>query len=537
MKISILDFLDKYDTPQDLTPAFVRASSALKNGQTLILPEGQWNLCLPFAKTTYLAITNHDLRHRSVALHLKNLRDVRIDGNGCRLLSEGSLCPFIFENCEGLVIEKLTLSRFKSLSIAGTVIASDAKTIEVEIHPSFQNWGAWAGQLFIGAGDSKHRVESLFEWDSQTRAPAMGSADNLGDWGNAWLFESPKPGIVRVHGTSRHRPKLGNVLMFRTLIRPAPALTLSHCKDVTIEQVRIESAGGMGIIAQRCRDVQVVACSTGPSSEGAGIYADLDDATHFCNCAGNILIEACTFEGQLDDASNIHGAWFPVERVIDAHTLLVKRNHLQQAGAPIGTEGDIFAIHAKNSLQELGQIQLSKIEELNSFYALLTFSEPLPTAVACGDVLDNISWHPSAIIRKNIIRKNRARGLLLSSRNPMLVEDNHFEVLGSAIYAGGGLDSWCESGPVKSLTIKNNRFIRCATEPAWGEAVIQCGLSDGTPQQSTVPFHQGISIENNTFELAKNTLALYASSCGTIHWHDNSGATDATRLVQGTVLE
>ena len=88
------------------------------------------------------------------------------------------------------------------------------------------------------------------------------------------------------------------------------------------------------------------------------------------------------------------------------------------------------------------------------------------------------------------------RGFLLSTRGPILIENNLFvKTTMSAILIADDANSWFESGPVHDVTIRGNRFIKC------GEPVINI-----EPENRTVnpgePVHSNIRILGNVFDLA-----------------------------------
>ena len=77
----------------------------------------------------------------------------------------------------------------------------------------------------------------------------------------------------------------------------------------------------------------------------------------------------------------------------------------------------------------------------------------------------------------------------------------------SAIDISDDANSWFESGPVREVTIRGNRFIKC------GEPVIRI-----MPENQTVdpdqPVHQGIRILDNWFDLTGNSAVSAKSTRG-----------------------
>ena len=85
------------------------------------------------------------------------------------------------------------------------------------------------------------------------------------------------------------------------------------------------------------------------------------------------------------------------------------------------------------------------------------------------------------------------RGFLITTRRPVLVEDNDFHATNmSAILIENDASGWFESGCVRDMLIRNNRFHRC------GVPVIHINPRNSVPNPQV---HRNIRIENNKFHL------------------------------------
>jgi len=110
-------------------------------------------------------------------------------------------------------------------------------------------------------------------------------------------------------------------------------------------------------------------------------------------------------------------------------------------------------------------------------------------------------------IRGCTVLRIPTRGFLIATRRKVLVEDNKFfRTHMSAILLGVDAGKWYESGCVRDMTIRKNKFINCA------EPVININPSNTVANDSV---HQNIRIEDNDFVLrgksmvrAKGTKAL-----------------------------
>src|SRR5699024_1666348 len=95
-------------------------------------------------------------------------------------------------------------------------------------------------------------------------------------------------------------------------------------RGVAIRDVNLYHCGGMGVIAQRSRDIELRKLVIVPSPGKGRMISITADATHYVNCGGYIRMIDCTFENQKDDATNIHGLYMAVEKVGGADKLLLR---------------------------------------------------------------------------------------------------------------------------------------------------------------------------------------------------------------------
>ena len=120
--------------------------------------------------------------------------------------------------------------------------------------------------------------------------------------------------------------------------------------------------------------------------------------------------------------------------------------------------------------------------------------------------MENVTWTPEVEIRGCRVSRIPTRGFLITTRRRVLVEDN--ELLNthmSAILLEDDARGWYESGCVRDMTIRGNRFIRC------GEPVIHINPRNTVANDSV---HRNIRIENNEFVLRGATSVKAKSTQG-----------------------
>ena len=77
-------------------------------------------------------------------------------------------------------------------------------------------------------------------------------------------------------------------------------------------------------------------------------------------------------------------------------------------------------------------------------------------------VVENITFTPEVEVRNCEFREIPTRGVLVTSRKPIVIENNAFCKLSMApIYISCDANNWYESGRVGDVLIRNNKFYNC----------------------------------------------------------------------------
>ena len=78
--------------------------------------------------------------------------------------------------------------------------------------------------------------------------------------------------------------------------------------------------------------------------------------------------------------------------------------------------------------------------------------------------MENLTRTPRVLFARNLVRNNRARGILINTPRPILIEENTFDhVSGSAILFSTDNNMWYESGQTQEVTIRRNLFVDVLT--------------------------------------------------------------------------
>lgn len=509
--LSVADFGARADDQSDTTPALraalekCRATRATK----LVFPPGRYDFWPDLAAERYCYISNNDEGLKRIAFPLVDVENLEIDGQGARFVFHGYINPFVLENARNITLKNFSIDWARTFHSEAKVLESRADGVDVEFTEAFpyeirngvlqftDGKHDAAPQTTVKSTEVLYPYGGLLEFDAQRRETAFMARDYGARGGVA----------AQALGGRRVRlllPNLkatpGNILVFGAANRDFPAFTISDSAGVTLSGVNIYHCGGMGVIAQRSRDLELDHVQVTPAPGSGRIVSITADATHFVNCAGKITMRHCLFENQKDDATNIHGIYVRVMQRTAPDAVLVKLVHPQQYGFDFIRPGMKLELVHGPSMVTFGEAVVKAVELLNKEFSRVVCAAPLPAELVEGDALASAEAYPEVRIEHCTIRNNRARGILLGSRAKMVIEDNLFHTPGAAILFEGDARFWYEQAGVRDVVIRRNRFENC-NFGVWGNACIQVGSGIAKECRAASRYNRGIVIEDNLFRV------------------------------------
>ena len=236
----------------------------------------------------------------------------------------------------------------------------------------------------------------------------------------------------------------------------------------------------------------------------------------------------------MDDAINVHGVYLRVRQRINNRTLRCRFEHNQTFGYKWGEPGDSVVFVRSATMDQLPftatirSINTAGGPVAGTLEYIITLDRDLPEEISDkeGYGIENITWTPEVVFRNSTVRNNRARGALFSSARATVCEDNFFDhTSGTAILLCGDCNGWYESGPVRNIVIRRNRFLNALTNMfQFTNAVISIYPEIPNIKESKTYFHGGsenaIVICDNIFETFDSPL-IYAKSVDGIVVRDN----------------
>lgn len=513
----------------DATPLLQKALQQITGDATIIFPKGTYNFYPDKALGKYHSITNHDNGYRNFAFFIKGYKNLTIDGQGSEFIFHGKIIPFLVENSENISLKGFSIDWKIPFYVQAEVLKSDSASSSMLVKFTNESEFKKEGNSIAITANQQYLPflgEDMY-FDPKTKAVAYRAKDYLMKYRTdreltAKLVNDKDKQFSITAKFARRPPPAGLIGIYKGnfgLNRHSPAIHIIKSAKLMFNNINIYHAGGMGVIAEKSADIYLNQVNVKLREGSQRLVTTTADATHFCNVRGKLLIENCLFENMLDDATNVHGTYVRIDEIIDKRTALIYLNHAQQTDYEFASKGDTVQIVNGETLSPKGSLVIDKVVYINERYSRISFTQDVNGLLQKNDGLENISWYPEFTFRNNVVQNNRARSVLVSIPKKVLIENNTFTSMMTAILFEGDMKSWYESGSVKDVTIRNNRFL-------------DCGYGGGNypiiwinPQQKIIdsknPYEKNIHIENNLFR-SFDKLVLKANSVDGLTFRNNS---------------
>jgi len=514
MIIDINDYLDEHSAT-DIVPAIQRALAACRAAEkpTLRFSPGVYHFRPDRAPEKFYYISNNDCGVRRIAFPLIGMDGLILDGGGAEFLFHGRITPFVVDHSSDIVLRNFSVDCARPFFSQGEVVACTEQSLDLRIQQDEFPYRVAGGSLFFTSADWTSLNDYCWlitEFDPRTRAPtrsmyyypiktvSIAHLDETFDtWAQPFTATEPEPGVVRLHYKTPWRHTIGHIVTIGHEKRNNPGVFIHESRNVALEDVRLYHVGAMGVIGQLSTDISLKRVAVTTRAGSPRLVSVKADATHFVNCEGTILMEDCQFDNMLDDATNIHGIYSSISRVVGKDTIEAELKHFQQHGICSYRPGDKVAFTDQQTMETLSEGVVAEVRVINSRFFELRFQDAIPAEVRPGFAIANVTRLPAVVIRGCRTGNNRPRGFLLGSNRPMLIEGNTFYNSSHAIHVSGDANYWFESGPVRDLTIRGNTFQNCGY--ADGAAPINIGPEVPKAREDGPGYHSGIVIEDNTF--------------------------------------
>lgn len=446
---------------------------------------------------------------KAVAIYVRNSSYVSLQSSSANIIIHGKMVETAIDHSDHVTITGLNYDYFRPtvselLVTDVTENYADMKISQSSAYSIIDSTLWWEGEGW------RHQPG----WYWQAFDPTTGFVERQSFDLSQVKFVKLGDRMVRALFPRNAGFKAGIVYQSRDILRDCAGIFMQYSQDLHLENIRINYMHGMGIVSQFCTNIRMKGLVVKPKDGTDRTCAAWADILHFSGCNGTIEVDHCYLSAANDDAINVHGTHLKIIDQPDPHHLKVRFMHNQSYGFEAFMPGDSIDLVRAETLLPFETNVVTQAERLNDREVLLTLKHPVEAGLHGDAVVENITRTPAVWIHHTTITRIPTRGILATSRRKILIEHNRFiRVNWNAILIADDAESWFESGPVRSMEIKNNDFVEC------GDAVV-CVVPEN--KKFAGPVHEHIKVNNNRFVLRANTKAFTARSAAHLEFRRNS---------------
>lgn len=493
------------DTGKDLTTAFraLFEEAEKMEGEKLIrLLPGIYDFYPEAAERPILYITNtigereRKVPVKTIPTRISNVKNLTLEAEGAEWIMHGAMTNLFIDRCNNITVKGLAFDSAEPM-------AFEAEVVEKKLFSA----------KFQFSADVKYRLEggrpifygSNFEFDTMRHASFQYANVKCSAEENDRIYRSSHPFLravkfrdlgnncLEVFYFGMPKISVGDRIALLSQKRDEVGIFVSESENVTLDGVKEYFNLSHAYVCQCSKNVTLKNVYNAPREGSGKILASVTDLCHFSMCSGKITVKDSYFSGASDDVINVHGFHFKLLDV-NVDTITVCFKHPQSYGYPSFAQGDEIEFIRRDTLVPTGKtaiVQSAKMTDPYTFSLLL--DRAVDKDVSAGFyMVENISRCADLEFTGNRMNMITTRGVLVTTRGKVLIENNDFYKLGmSGVLVSDDARSWYESGAVRDVTIRGNRFTDCGDQAVriWPEYMVFGGA-----------VHKNIVIEENEIE-------------------------------------
>ena len=308
-------YISQYGTPTDCSPAVQKALEDCRTEKVrrLYFPRKTYRFRGDKLQKFMTYISNNGDFERCFAFDLTGMENLEIDGGGSLFLFKGFVCPFYVKDAKNICLRNFQIDYERTFHSEGHIVGLSNEYIDLQFSEEYPYEITPDGRLrMIDDEGVEYPWFYLLEFNPQRMETEWKVNDQ---WiGSSMKAEDLGNRSVRLYHANL-KGRVGNVMNLGMARREVPCITVSDSRRFALHNVTIYHAGGMGVIAQRSRDLLLDSLVVKPAPGKDRVVSAAADATHFVNCSGYIHMYNCRFSNQTDDATNIHGVYYRITEV------------------------------------------------------------------------------------------------------------------------------------------------------------------------------------------------------------------------------
>ncbi len=467
--------------------------------------------CIDAEVVTY----SHKKVHKT-AFYIENKSNITLDFCGATVILHGYIEPFVIKNCKNVTIKNVTVGYSRPAVNEMKVVSKtddsftckmgDAYAYKVEdgnltvlgdgwqndsfcrapgFMQSFDGGTREAKGIYLGAFGKNVEIDKSLPWADDTYIFKLSEQDGL------LRFESSQ---TQGHG-GMPAYEVGDIVAFSFSGRDLSHAFIERSKDISIENYRILSGQGMGLVPIHCENIKIDGLKLIYDEKSTGIIANDADCIHAISCSGDFIIKNSVLKGYLDDAINIHSYFYTF--------VSGEGNKITALCEGVGTEfvrsfdaGDTIRLYRGHSMESVCDYKILKADKGSGKEWIFTVDKAVETHEK-GDLIENMSAQCNIEIADCKFAKSNTN-IRIQTRGKVTVHDCKIDL---PILFTGDTNFWFESSPCESAVIKNCEFGRKS-------AKIKV-VPEFTPTEKEPYYHKSVTVENCRFKGEEAVEASY----------------------------
>lgn len=385
--------------------------------------------------------------------------------------------------------------------------------------------------------DTGRHVGAILRYNVELMRPAFGN-DTYEQYYNPPLDATTSflsPGVLRIPIREGSNYREGDAIVVRYSFQNH-AIYAQDNTDLTIRSVTTYTSWCMSFFTLRSRGLNVIDYHV--LRRGDRWMSTIVDCMHFSDSRDyiNIIDSECQSMG--DDGLNVHAAYLPVIDVINSTAVVIQSLHsAERLNFGLGTHLEFSTYVQPFTPYTRAAIVSTAVAPNDS--QVFVFDRAINANVKDWAVVADTA---NLTIRNFTVANNRARGVLLETRNIHLSQSTFNATSGPAIYFQPSM-YWHEGPAGRNVTLEHNRYIDCNQGIAKQNGVVLF-LSDPVQLMPVVsdvqilsstfimgPFSDGIlqvdnganvSLSGNYIETNNTTPLIYVCNSQNISASNNS---------------
>ncbi len=454
---------------------------------------------------------------QAVAFFMNGVDNFTLDGNDSIFIIDGKVTNMAIINCQNVTVKNVEIRHAHPDMHELCVISKTLFSVDFAVDKD-TNYKFIDGKMYFYGKDYcyKSTLKASHSWWNGTihKATPDKIARGPSPLRNAIKIKDLGDHKIRVYYPNTRRFTEGDCYYPYDVRRQFAGIFLDKSTDIVLENIKQRFNYSLALVAQNSENITLKNSEFAPESGSPRKMASVADFIQFCMCRGQLNVFDNYFDGAGDDLLNIHGIHFLIKEK-NNNKIKIAFMHTQTHGFNPLRVGDTLASIDIETLLEKGTSEILGSKLLNETELEITLSNA--DNFNKGDVVEDVSACPNMTFKNNKSTRIITRGLLITTRGKVVVENNLFKsTTMSGILLSDDAKSWYESGMCCDVTIKDNTFEYC------GETPIRI-LPENKSHKGAV--HKNIKIIGNKFK-KYDGYCITAKSTNGLHIENNEFLND-----------